>query len=101
MKAYPFLKPGDGGVILAIRVQPRSSRNAVVGVHGEALKIAVNAPPVDGAANEAVVELLAGVFGVPRRNVEILSGDSGRLKRVALVGLTVERAVTTLEKVLS
>ena len=69
-------------VRLAVRVQPRSSRDRVVGGHGAALKIQVTAPPVDGGANRAVIELLAKWLGVPRRSVAIVQGQSGRDKVV-------------------
>ena len=65
-----------------VRVQPRASRNEVAGVHGAALKVRVTAPPVEGAANSAVIALLAEVLGVPRGAVRIVSGDSSRNKVV-------------------
>ena len=77
----------DGAVQFTVRVQPRSSRTGVEGVHGDALKVRVNAPPVDGAANEAVVEVLAEALGVPRRAVRIVSGDSSRTKVVEVEGV--------------
>lgn len=67
---------------LAVRVQPRSSRNRVVGTHGEAVKVQVTAPPVEGAANEAVVAVVAEWLGVARRAVAIVQGLSGRDKVV-------------------
>ena len=77
----------DGAVRFAVRVQPRSSRTGVEGVHGDALKVRVNAPPVDGAANEAVVEVLAEALGVPRRMVRIVAGESSRSKVVEVAGV--------------
>jgi uncharacterized protein (TIGR00251 family) len=68
------------GVRLTLRVQPRSARTRVVGRHGDALRVQVGAPPVDGAANAAVVELLAAWLGVARRRVAIVQGQSGRDK---------------------
>jgi uncharacterized protein (TIGR00251 family) len=79
------------GVRLSIRVQPRASDDRIAGVHGDALKIRLTAPPVDGAANKALVELLAGTFGIPARNVTIVSGTSSRTKVVELEGVTEER----------
>ena len=78
----------DGRVRFNIHVQPRASRSEVGGVHGDALRVRVSAPPVDGAANEAVIELLAKVFAVGRRDVMILAGESSRSKVVAIEGLT-------------
>lgn len=67
---------------IAVRVQPRASRDRVVGCHGSALKVQVAAPPVEGAANRAVVELLAQWLGVPRRALRVVRGESGREKVV-------------------
>jgi uncharacterized protein (TIGR00251 family) len=75
-------------VTFAVRVQPRARRNAVVGRVGDALKVSVTAPPEDGRANEAVVELLAETFGVKRRQVEIVSGATSRDKVVRVSGVT-------------
>jgi uncharacterized protein (TIGR00251 family) len=77
----------EGAVRFAVRVQPRASRTGVEGVHGDALKVRVNAPPVDGAANEAVVEVLAEALGVPRRAVRIVAGESSRSKVVEVAGI--------------
>lgn len=80
----------EGAVRFSVRVQPRSSRAGVDGLHGEALRLRVNAPPVDGAANAAVIELLAGVLGVPRRAVRIVSGDASRTKVIEVEGVGAE-----------
>jgi hypothetical protein len=80
----------DGGIRLAIHVQPRASRTEIVGAHGDALKIRLSAPPVDGAANEALVEFLSERFAVPRRAVRILSGAQSRAKTVEIDGLTAD-----------
>lgn len=77
----------DGAVRFAVRVQPRASRAGVEGVHGDALKVRVNAPPVDGAANESVVEVLEEALGVPRRCIRIVSGGSSRSKVVEVTGV--------------
>ncbi len=79
----------DGAVRFSVRVQPRASRSAIVGLHGDALKVAVHAPPVDGAANAAVVELLAAALGVPQRAVSVVSGATARLKLVEVQGVDV------------
>jgi uncharacterized protein (TIGR00251 family) len=68
-------------------VQPRASRSEVVGAHGGALKVRLQAPPVDGAANAALVELLAESLGVPRRAVRIVAGESSRSKTVDVDGV--------------
>ena len=76
----------DGG-ILNLRIVPRASKNAIQGEHGDALKIRLCAPPVDGAANSALVEFLAETFSLPRARVQLLSGAASRNKRVLLAGL--------------
>jgi uncharacterized protein len=78
----------DGAVRFAVRVQPRASRSEVSGLHGEALKVRLSAPPVDGAANEALIALLADVLAVSRRAVRIVAGASARTKLVEVVGVT-------------
>jgi uncharacterized protein len=82
------VRASDGGVRFAVRVQPRASRSEIVGVHGDAMKIRLSAPPVDGAANEALIELIAEVLGVGRRAVRIVSGESSRSKVVEVEGVT-------------
>jgi uncharacterized protein (TIGR00251 family) len=77
----------DSGVRFAVRVQPRASSSEICGLHGEALKVRLSAPPVDGAANEALVELLAGALGVAKRAVRIVAGASGRGKVVEVDGV--------------
>lgn len=69
---------------LAIHVQPRASRNAVLGWHGEALKVALTAPPVEGAANAALLVFLAAHFGLKRSQITLLRGDSSRHKLIEL-----------------
>lgn len=73
-----------------VHVQPRASRSEVVGTHGAALKVRLLAPPVDGAANEALVALLADRLGVPRRAVRIVQGATSRAKTVEIQGTTVD-----------
>lgn len=78
-----------GGVVtIPVRVQPRASRDAITGTHDGALKVSLTAPPVDGEANAALIALLAKVLGVPKRDVEITQGTTGRQKIVAVSGLT-------------
>jgi uncharacterized protein (TIGR00251 family) len=73
-----------------VHVQPRASRSEVVGTHGAALKVRLLAPPVDGAANEALVTLLAEELGVPRRDVRIVQGAASRAKVVEIEGTTAD-----------
>lgn len=85
-----------GGVRFPVRVQPRASRTEVAGTQQGALKVRLQAPPVDGAANEALVDFLAESLGVPRRQVRIVSGATARTKVVEVTGVDVD-AVTRLE----
>jgi uncharacterized protein (TIGR00251 family) len=78
----------NGGVSFAVRVQPGASREGFVGAYGDAVKIALTAPAVDGKANDALVRYLAGVLGVPRLSVEIASGTLSRSKVVRVMGVT-------------
>lgn len=76
------------GVTFEVRVVPRASRTASAGLHGESLKVAVAAPPVDGAANDALVGWLADALEVPRRAVRIVRGTTGRSKVIHVEGIT-------------
>jgi uncharacterized protein (TIGR00251 family) len=71
----------NGDLLLNIHVQPRASRDEIAGLHGDALKIRVTSPPVDGRANDHLLRFLAATFGVARGNVELLAGETGRRKR--------------------
>ncbi len=73
-----------------LHVQPRASRSEVVGHHGDAIKIRVTAPPVEGAANEELIRFLARRLNVPQTAIHLLSGAGGRRKRVAVDGLSAE-----------
>jgi uncharacterized protein (TIGR00251 family) len=76
-----------------VRVQPRASRSEIVGLHADALKVRLAAPPVDGAANEALIELLADALGIARTAVRIISGATSRGKVVEVDGVNVENIV--------
>jgi uncharacterized protein (TIGR00251 family) len=78
----------EEGAIFRVRVVPRSRRDEVVGLHGDALKIRLMAPPVEGKANQALQEFLAGRLGVSWSAVEILSGHASRQKRVRVAGVS-------------
>lgn len=72
---------------LALRVQPRASRDGVAGVHGDRLKVRIAAPPVDGAANERLRRFIAGLCHVPPAHVSLLQGGGGRDKLVRIEGI--------------
>ena len=82
-------------VRVAVHVQPRASRSEIIGQHGAALKVRLQAPPVDGAANDALVRLLADSLGVSRRSVRVVAGATSRSKTVEVEGTT-ENAVRAL-----
>jgi uncharacterized protein len=75
-----------GKVVFKVHVVPRASRTEVVGAHNGALRVRLAAPPVDGAANDKLVQLLAKTFKVARSSVKIVSGQSARLKQVSIKG---------------
>ena len=79
-----MLREVAGGVTLAIRAQPGAKKTGILGVYGEGdaaqLKIAVQAPPVEGRANEALIAFLTETFGIPKRAVELVSGETSRSK---------------------
>jgi hypothetical protein len=91
-----FLQSTPGGVLLRVKVQPRAPRNAIAGPLGDELKIKITAPPVDSAANEALVGFLAECLGCPRRGVELVHGHKSPHKVLRLHGVTVERAAEKL-----
>jgi len=72
------------GIVFKIFVQPRSSKNTITGIHGDALKIKLTAPPVDNAANKMCVQFLAKCLGVSKSSLEIMSGHAGRNKQILL-----------------
>jgi uncharacterized protein (TIGR00251 family) len=81
----------DGGVTLKVRLTPKGGRDAIDGIDRRAdgtlvLKIRVAAPPSEGAANEALCRLIAKATGVPPRDVSLIAGDTGRIKRLAIAG---------------
>jgi len=80
----------DDSIVLHVHVQPRAGRTAVVGRHGDAVKLRVAAPPVDDRANDAVRELLAELFDIAPTAVTLVSGATSRVKRVRLVGVELD-----------
>ena len=84
------------GVSIHVYIAPRASANRVLGVHGGALKVALAAPPVEGAANRALVAFLAKSLGVPRSAVALTSGQTSRKKTVAVSGIGRDEALRRL-----
>ena len=85
------LRADTDGVVLTLHIQPGAKTSEVVGLHGEALKIRLAAPPVDGKANAALLAFLAAKVSVGRTAVQLLSGESSRAKRVRIADVDVER----------
>ncbi len=85
-----------GGVVLEVLVQPRASRTRAVGEHDGRLKLQLAAPPVDGEANQALIEFLARALGVRKADVTIERGETGRRKTVRVAGATAAQAVAAL-----
>jgi uncharacterized protein (TIGR00251 family) len=82
---------GEDHCSFEVRVVPRSRRDEITGLYGEALKIRLTAPPVDGKANRALVELLADRLSVPRAAIEIISGHASRHKVVRVSGVSADQ----------
>jgi uncharacterized protein len=82
-----WLAADGDGVILRLHIQPGAKKTEIAGLHGEALKIRLAAPPVDGKANACLVGFLANRFGIAKAAVELLSGESSRAKRVRIAGV--------------
>jgi uncharacterized protein (TIGR00251 family) len=91
----------NNNIAFSVYVQPRASRNRIAGMHGNAIKIYVTAPPVENKANGAVIHFFADLFSVPKSAVSIKSGRQGRNKKVLINNLALEKAQETLSKALS
>lgn len=90
-----------GGVSFFIKVHPRARKNALTGIVGDAVKISLSAPPVDGRANRAVIEFLAELFEIPCSSVTISSGATSRVKRVHVAGTTAAAVRQRLQETLA
>jgi len=97
MPLPPYLKTQDDVVLLHVKAQPRASRNEIGETLGQELKIKITAPPVDSAANEALVRFLAEVLECPRGAVRLVRGASSRHKVIAISGLKAEEIAGRLK----
>jgi len=84
------------GIVLAVHLQPRASRTAIVGWQGDELKLRVTAPPVEGAANQLLCDSLAKLLGIAKGRVRLQAGESSRHKRLLLEGVTLEELLRVL-----
>lgn len=91
-----WLHSDGGGVILDLHIQPGAKKTEVVGLHGDALKIRLAAPPVDGKANAALIAFLAKKLGAGRTAVELVSGLTSRAKRVRVYGQTPDEVASAI-----
>lgn len=95
-----MLRATPSGVTLAVRAQPGAKKTAILGIYGEGssaqLKIAVQAPPIEGRANSALIAFIAELFAIPGNKVELLTGESSRSKVFLLGGATLEKAQSKL-----
>jgi uncharacterized protein (TIGR00251 family) len=94
--APDFLRAELGALLLSVKLQPRASANEVVGVMGGELRIRVTAPPVDAAANDALLRFLAETLDCPRSAVELIRGHTSRHKTLRLHGLDIEHVRVAL-----
>jgi hypothetical protein len=96
-----MLRESAAGVTLAVRAQPGAKKTAITGVYGEdaaaQLKIAVQAPPLEGRANQALIAYLAELFSLPKNAVELMTGELSRSKVFLLHGVSIETATTVLK----
>lgn len=82
------IKALPSGISFAVKVHPRAKKNAITGIVGDALKLSLTSPPVDGRANQACVEFFAELFAVSRSSVNIAAGESSRNKVVRVTGVS-------------
>lgn len=91
----------DTSFILNVHVQPKASANRIAGLHADALKICITAPPVDGKANKAIISFLAQFFSLPKSSIHIDGGQHSRSKRVRVSGLSPNEAREKLSEILA
>lgn len=91
-----WIEEKKGYCIIYIHVQPRASKNEIVGIHGDSLKVRLTSPPVEGAANSLLVEFMAKKLGLPKSRIELISGEKSRHKTLKIDGLTMAEAATRL-----
>jgi uncharacterized protein (TIGR00251 family) len=92
------LKEKDGAVLFKVLVQPRASRNELVGIHGDCLKIRITSPPVENQANKKVCEFLSKLMGVGKGQVEIVEGQKSKVKKVRITNSTPEEVRKKLDQ---
>jgi uncharacterized protein (TIGR00251 family) len=96
----PYLKETAGGVVVALRVQPKASRSGVRGVHGGAVKVSVTEAPEKGKANRAVIEVSADALGVSKSRITVVSGETSHDKQVLVAGMGAREAAEKIKAAL-
>jgi uncharacterized protein len=96
MSAVPYIRECDGGVRVSVHVQPRARQTRIVGQHGDALKIQLASPPVDGKANAALRDFLAATLDLPRAQVSLVAGQRSRAKTLLATGIDLAGATDRL-----
>ena len=94
------IRDTPSGATFQVKVHPRARKNAITGVLGDALKLALTAPPVEGRANDACIAFFADLLNVPRSSVTIAAGESSRQKLVRVAGLSAAQVHETLQAIL-
>jgi len=94
-----FCQEHQDGVVIKIKVQPRASKNRIAGMLGDALKVTLTAPPVDGAANAACIEYFSSIMNLPKNRLEIISGQTGRTKLLKIFGIKIADLKEKIEDV--
>ena len=99
MPEAPYLNiSASGSIRLKLHVRPGAKRNGVSGVFGEALKVELQTPPVDGKANSALIKLLAKWLDIPKSSITLIAGESCRDKVIELKDINIENIITGLDK---
>lgn len=97
MSLPPYLRPEPDGIVLSIKLQPRASTNEIGEVMGNELRVKVTAPPVDSAANEALVRFLAETLDCGRNRVELVRGQTSRHKTIRVHGMKAEEVLKRIQ----
>jgi uncharacterized protein (TIGR00251 family) len=92
----PYVRLEIDGLILSVKLQPRASSNSIEAPLGNELRIKVTAPPVDSAANEALIRFLVEKLSVPRNRIELLRGHTSRHKQLKIYGMTLEQLLSAI-----
>jgi uncharacterized protein (TIGR00251 family) len=92
----PYIRADKDGIVLSVKVQPRASANSIEGPLGDELRIKITAPPVDSAANEALIRFLAQNLDVPRNRIELLRGHTSRHKQVKVYGISMGQVLACI-----